>query len=164
MCTEYDADGHPVYAVLDGWMCDICGGARVVPIFPPARSVRRPRRSGGRRARSNRRNRAERATPCWSGSDRSVLAAGDGSGLLRHDPLRPLPRDRVAGDGSASRSSASCRQPTRRRAVPSAPTTDDAFVAAVSDREAITDHDVAAFVDVVQAAIGHRPARGSTTA
>lgn len=35
-----------------------------------------------------------------------------------------------------------------------APVVDDAFVAAVSAREAITDHDVAAFVDVVQAAIG----------
>ena len=35
-----------------------------------------------------------------------------------------------------------------------APLTDPAFVQAVSDREAITDHDVAAFVDVVQAAIG----------
>jgi adenylosuccinate lyase len=35
-----------------------------------------------------------------------------------------------------------------------APLVDDAFVAAVSAREAITDHDVAAFVDVVQAAIG----------
>ncbi|MEO8264278.1 MAG: adenylosuccinate lyase [Ilumatobacteraceae bacterium] len=35
-----------------------------------------------------------------------------------------------------------------------APVTDAAFVQAVSDREAITDHDVAAFVDVVQAAIG----------
>ena len=35
-----------------------------------------------------------------------------------------------------------------------APITDAAFVRAVSDREAITDHDVAAFVDVVQAAIG----------
>ena len=23
VCTEYDSDGHPVYAVLDGWMCDI---------------------------------------------------------------------------------------------------------------------------------------------
>ena len=34
-----------------------------------------------------------------------------------------------------------------------APTVDDAFVQAVSDREAVTDHDVAAFVDVVQAAI-----------
>ena len=36
----------------------------------------------------------------------------------------------------------------------SAPSVDAAFVQAVSDREAITDHDVAAFVDVVQAAIG----------
>ena len=35
-----------------------------------------------------------------------------------------------------------------------APVTDDAFVQAVTDREAITDHDVAAFVDVVQGAIG----------
>jgi len=35
-----------------------------------------------------------------------------------------------------------------------APVTDAAFVQAVSDREAITDHDVAAFVDVVQAGIG----------
>ena len=35
-----------------------------------------------------------------------------------------------------------------------APTVDGAFVQAVSDREAVTDHDVAAFVDVVQAAIG----------
>ena len=35
-----------------------------------------------------------------------------------------------------------------------APTVDDQFVNAVLEREAITDHDVAAFVDVVQAAIG----------
>ncbi|MEZ5272948.1 MAG: adenylosuccinate lyase [Ilumatobacteraceae bacterium] len=35
-----------------------------------------------------------------------------------------------------------------------APVVDDAFVRAVEDREKITDHDVAAFVDVVQAAIG----------
>ncbi len=35
-----------------------------------------------------------------------------------------------------------------------APKVDDAFVAAVDEREKITDHDVAAFVDVVQDAIG----------
>ena len=35
-----------------------------------------------------------------------------------------------------------------------APVTDEAFVAAVSERERTTDHDVAAFVDVVQASIG----------
>jgi adenylosuccinate lyase len=35
-----------------------------------------------------------------------------------------------------------------------APRVDDEFVTAVSERERVTDHDVAAFVDVVQAAIG----------
>ena len=35
-----------------------------------------------------------------------------------------------------------------------APTVDAAFVEAVATREAVTDHDVAAFVDVVQAAVG----------
>ncbi|MEP7202725.1 MAG: adenylosuccinate lyase [Ilumatobacteraceae bacterium] len=35
-----------------------------------------------------------------------------------------------------------------------APVVDVAFVQAISDREAVTDHDVAAFVDVLQAAIG----------
>ncbi|HSB88237.1 MAG TPA: lyase family protein, partial [Ilumatobacteraceae bacterium] len=40
-----------------------------------------------------------------------------------------------------------------------APVSDAAFVQEVIDREAITDHDVAAFVDVVQAAIG-QPAGG----
>ena len=35
-----------------------------------------------------------------------------------------------------------------------APHVDEAFVQAVLDREAVTDHDVAAFVDVVQGAIG----------
>ncbi|MEL6890842.1 MAG: adenylosuccinate lyase [Actinomycetota bacterium] len=35
-----------------------------------------------------------------------------------------------------------------------APVTDDAFVERVLEREAITDHDVAAFVDVVQDAVG----------
>ena len=34
-----------------------------------------------------------------------------------------------------------------------APDADEAFVAAILEREAVTDHDVAAFVDVVQAAI-----------
>ena len=34
------------------------------------------------------------------------------------------------------------------------PIVDAAFVAAVDERERVTDHDVAAFVDVVQAAIG----------
>ena len=45
-----------------------------------------------------------------------------------------------------------------------APGVDDAFVRAVAEREAVTDHDVAAFVDVVQASIGQPAAPGSTTA
>ena len=36
-----------------------------------------------------------------------------------------------------------------------APAVDAELVAAVAEREAVTDHDVAAFVDVVQQAIGH---------
>ena len=69
-------------------------------------------------------------------------------------PLRPLPRDRTAGHRGAR--GARRRARGRRRDVSGerAPTVDDAFVQAVSDREAITDHDVAAFVDVVQGAIG----------
>ncbi len=92
------------------------GGAQSCRSSAPRRSVRR--------ASSKRRSAcpfessepARPATPCWSGSDRSVLAAGDGSGLLRHDPLRPLPRDRVAGDGSASRTRH--RSGSRRGDVP----------------------------------------------
>jgi adenylosuccinate lyase len=53
-----------------------------------------------------------------------------------HVPLGVVPADHAAA----------CRA--------NAPVVDDAFVAAVGERELITDHDVAAFVDVVQAAIG----------
>ena len=35
--------------------------------------------------------------------------------------------------------------------------------AAVEERERVTDHDVAAFVDVVQESVGFPPARGCTT-
>jgi adenylosuccinate lyase len=44
-----------------------------------------------------------------------------------------------------------------------APKVDDVFVADVLEREKVTDHDVAAFVDVVQERIGAPPARSSTT-
>jgi len=45
--------------------------------------------------------------------------------------------------------------PTDAKAVRErAPVVDTAFVAAVAEREAVTDHDLAAFVDVVQEAIG----------
>ena len=47
-----------------------------------------------------------------------------------------------------------------------APVVDEAFVEACAERERVTDHDVAAFVDVTQGAIaaGHpRRPSGSTT-
>ena len=51
-----------------------------------------------------------------------------------------------AGGHAPAGSTAACRA--------RAPQIDEAFVAAVSERELVTNHDVAAFVDVVQAAIG----------
>jgi adenylosuccinate lyase len=42
-----------------------------------------------------------------------------------------------------------------------APTADEAFVQAILDREAVTDHDVAAFVDVVQSAISESGGGGA---
>jgi len=67
--------------------------------------------------------------------------------------------------GSRTGSRSSCSRPRHgrlsgradrpRRAVRErAPLVDAAFVAEVAARELVTDHDVAAFVDVVQAAIG----------
>ena len=55
--------------------------------------------------------------------------------------------------------SASCPAADAAECRERAPVVDAAFVAAVAERERVTDHDVAAFVDVVQAAIGGRPAR-----
>ncbi len=51
-------------------------------------------------------------------------------------------------------SSASSPSTTRAACRERAPVVDEAFVAAVLERERTTDHDVAAFVDVVQGAIG----------
>ena len=80
-------------------------------------------------------------------------------GVVRHDhdstdgwrsscsPPRPRPQLGVVPPDDA----AACRD--------RAPVVDEAFVDAVTERERTTDHDVAAFVDVVQAAIG--PPAGS---
>ena len=92
----------------------------------------------------------------WHGGvdDPALLHARDGRGLVG--------RRRASAAGSRS----SCWRPRRTPTlgvVPAAdagtcrdraPVVDDAFVDAVLEREAVTDHDVAAFVDVVQAAIG----------
>lgn len=45
-------------------------------------------------------------------------------------------------------------QPDAQTCRAKAPLVDDTFVRAVAERELVTDHDVAAFVDVVQSAIG----------
>ncbi len=86
--------------------------------------------------------------------DPPLHAAGHGGPLQRRGPARP----------SGSRSS--CWPPRRwaapgwsrprrpRRCRARAPKVDAAFVEAVAERERVTDHDVAAFVDVVQEPIG----------
>ena len=38
VCTEYDADGAPVYAVLDGWMCDIASVTDLVALPEKAKA------------------------------------------------------------------------------------------------------------------------------
>ena len=75
------------------------------------------------------------------------------------DAFASVAGDRAARHRGPSRSSGSSRPTTPRPAATGAPVVDEAFVAAVGERERITDHDVAAFVDVVQAAIG--PPAGS---
>src|SRR5262245_58591574 len=52
-----------------------------------------------------------------------------------------------------SEAAAACRE--------SAPTVDAAFVEACAERERVTDHDLAAFVDVVQRAIAARAGEGA---
>ena len=69
--------------------------------------------------------------------------------------LRPLARDRAAGHRGATPRSASCRPTTRRPAASErAGRRRGVRRRRCIEREAVTDHDVAAFVDVVQAAIG----------
>ena len=152
VCTEYDGDGRPIYAVLDGWLCDI-SAVRTRPTCRPA-----PRRSSPwSKPRSvcpfASSEPVRPATPCWSGSDRSVFAAGDGSGISdetrfgRYVEIELLATEAQAALGIVPvADAATCRA--------KAPVTDAAFVRAVSEREAVTDHDVAAFVDVVQSHIG----------
>ena len=85
--------------------------------------------------------------------DPPVRAPGDGRPLHRRGPLRHVARVELlategwveVGDVPAEAAEA-CRD--------RAPKVDSAFVQAVDEREQVTDHDVAAFVDVVQDAIG----------
>ena len=78
---------------------------------------------------------------------------GDGRALLRRGPVRHVAAGRAAGHRGLGRGRGRARR--RRRGLPGpGPEVDAAFVAAVAERERVTDHDVAAFVDVVQEAIG----------
>ena len=122
----------------------------------PTRRVGAHRRGPGmhvatrhRRARSR-----ENRTP----DDPALRASRDGGHLLRHRPLRRWLEIELLATEAWARS-AWCRRPTPPPAGPRAPVVDDDFVAAVDERERVTDHDVAAFVDVVQQRIGGEPGR-----
>ena len=115
--------------------------------------------------------------PRWAG-DPPLPAARDGGALHRRGPLAPLARGRAAGHRGVGRARRGARRRRRGRAGAGADASTPRFVAAVAERERVTDHDVAAFVDVVQDRIGgtagqvdplrahvvrrgrHRPVRG----
>ena len=86
--------------------------------------------------------------------DPPLLAGGHGRAVQRHGPLLASgsrsscwpPRPRPQLGVVPAEDAATCRA--------KAPTVDDVFVADVLEREKVTDHDVAAFVDVVQERIG----------
>ncbi len=80
--------------------------------------------------------------------------AGDDGGVVRRGAVRTLARSRAAGDRGARRDRGRARGRRAWRVRARAPRIDAAFVEAVLEREAVTDHDVAAFVDVVQDSIG----------
>ena len=91
--------------------------------------------------------------PRSPGGDRSVRPAGDGRAVHRRSPLRRHARGRVArhrGVGGAR-----CRPLEDAVAARAhAPEITPAVVAAIAERERVTDHDTAAFVDVISSSIG----------
>ena len=50
VCTEYDADGQPVYAVLPGWLTDISAVTTLDGLPREGEGARRPGGEGSRRA------------------------------------------------------------------------------------------------------------------
>ena len=125
------------------------------PHLPDGRQgADRARRGPGRGAGAGRRRRRRARRLPASGNDPALHPARDGRGVGRHRPLRAVARDRAAGDRGPRRAR---RGPGRRRRTPAgraAPVVDEHFVERRDAREQVTDHDVAAFVDVVQDAIG----------
>ena len=111
-------------------------------------------RRGDIAERRRRRLANERGGP----GDPPLLAARHGGAVQRRGPHGPVARGRAAGRRGPGRAPGWCPPPTPRPCRARAPKVDADFVAAVAERERVTDHDVAAFVDVVQAA--DRPARG----
>ena len=86
--------------------------------------------------------------------DPPLRAAGHGRAVHRPGPPGHLARGRAAGHRGLGRPSARCPPEAAAACRERAPVVDAAFVEAVAERERVTDHDVAAFVDVVQDAIG----------
>ncbi len=82
--------------------------------------------------------------------DPPLLPRRHGGALQRRGPHGPVARGRAAGGRGPGRGRGGARPPTPRPCRARAPVVDAAFVAAVAERERVTDHDVAAFVDVVQ--------------
>jgi len=89
--------------------------------------------------------------PRYAPADMAALF-GDRARMARWLEVELLATEALEAEGTVPAGvAAACRA--------RAPEVDDAFVAEVEEREKVTDHDVAAFVDVVQARIG--PPEGS---
>ena len=65
VCTEYDGDGRPVYAVLEGWLCDISAVRNRADLPAESGGVRRAGRARSRRPGQDRRHRPGTRRTCW---------------------------------------------------------------------------------------------------
>ncbi len=171
ICTGYRLDGELLEHYPD--RSDLLGGVEpVYETLPGWGSVVSDAREPGQLPDAAKRfievvENARSASPCvWSASAPNATTISSG----HHDPAllhrrrwtRSGPIRRGSDGGSRwncwpprrTPRSGSSRPPTRWHVASAAPVTDEAFVHAVLEREAVTDHDVAAFVDVVQGAIG----------
>ena len=149
---------EPVYETLDGWRTSLSATREPGGLPAQARRVPGAGRVAGRRAGEGRRcRRRTRRLPAVDRVRRTEAVIPRYSTPEMSDDLvgrlqaAPLARDRAAGHRGARRTRASCPPPTPPPAAAARRSSTSSFVAAVLEREAITDHDVAAFVDVVQA-------------
>ena len=132
---------------------------------------RRPRRPARDRADAARRARGVRGSgqrprtrPCWrrgsSTRDRALHAPRDGRGVVRAAQARHLAPGGAGGGRRAGRAGRGARRRTPREIRDRASFT----VEEVKEREKVTDHDVAAFVDVVAESVGRGRALGAPRA